>query len=556
MSALSADTIDARRGRPLSDVVRPRTEQAWQPVELSVAQRHDLVDIWLTMFRDVYVHYAQKRALYGFDAVRALYALRRQIPYLSAAGFVGELTLLINRLRDQHTQLYVRAADSAVTPYVAALPFLAESYGEHLSPTYVVTKISDDAGDPDFAVGAVLTTWNGVPFANAVDRYAETLTGGRPDARRARALETLTQRPLEFLAPPDELWVDIGYRLDGDAPGDADRTVRFEWRAIEPAKATTATDLIEMRTRRAIGATSEAARRARKLLFQPLLWQHDRAGNRRTAKAADWIETSFADAMSARRLTTSHGTFGYLRLWTFDVDQTDRFVDAVADVLGQLPRRGLIIDLRSNPGGVIDTAEQLFQLFAARRPIEPMRFAVRATEAMATIAEADGNGADFGDWAGSTRSALDLGEEFSQHLPISDADACNSRRQVYRGPIVAVVNANTFSCGDLFAAGIVDHEIGSIVSIGDATGAGGANVWTSSDVEYAYHAARLSLPALPPGISFSISVRRMARTGRSTGVVVEDVGVPGEDRYVMTRTDLFHGNQDLAEFCTGLLVAD
>jgi hypothetical protein len=184
-----------------------------------------------------------------------------------------------------------------------------------------------------------------------------------------------------------------------------------------------------------------------------------------------------------------------------------------------------------------------------------MRFAVRATEAMATIAEADGNGADFGDWASSTRSALDLGEEFSQHLPISDADACNSRRQVYRGPIVAVVNANTFSCGDLFAAGIVDHEIGSIVSIGDATGAGGANVWTSSDVEYAYHAARLSLPALPAGISFSISVRRMARTGRSTGVVVEDVGVPGEDRHVMTRTDLFHGNQDLAEFCTGLLVA-
>ena len=85
--------------------------------------------------------------------------------------------------------------------------------------------------------------------------------------------------------------------------------------------------------------------------------------------------------------------------------ETGRCVDAVADVLGRLPRRGLISDLRANPGGVIDTAGQLFQLFAARRPIEPMRFAVRATEAMATIAEADGNGADFGDWAGSTRSA-------------------------------------------------------------------------------------------------------------------------------------------------------
>jgi len=552
MTTLSDSAVAARRGRPLSDVLPPRATATWKPVELSVTQRHDLIDVWTTMFTDVYVHYIQKRALYGFDPIRALGALRRQIPYLDSAGFLRELTLLINRLRDQHTQLFVSAADQTLTGQVAALPFLVEPFGSHLSPTYVVTKTSDDVPDASLAVGARVTTWNGIPFARAVDLYAETLTGGRPDARRARALETLTQRPLEYLAPPDELWVDIGYRPDTLNAGDPDLSIRFEWRAIEPARAITADNLIGMRTRRAISITSETARRARKLLFATALWERDQTDDDPTAKAGDWMVTSFSDAVSARRITTSHGTFGYLRLWSFDVEHTSVFVNEIAGLLRRMPRKGLVLDLRSNPGGVIDTAERLFQLFT-RSHIEPARFGCRATPAMVQIAEADGNGADLADWATSTRAALDLGEEFSQHLPISDPDACNQLRRAYTGPIVAVVDANTFSCGDLFAAGIVDHGIGQIVSVGDATGAGGANVWTSDDIQYAYHAAGGHLPPIPPGISFSIAVRRMIRTGRSAGLAIEDVGIAGDEQYEMTNDDLLHGNADLAEFCTRML---
>ena len=81
-----------------------------------------------------------------------------------------------------------------------------------------------------------------------------------------------------------------------------------------------------------------------------------------------------------------------------------------------------------------------------------------------------------------------------------------------------MVNANTFSCGDIFTerASLIT-EIGQIVAIGEATGAGGANVWTSDDIEYAYQATRQRLPLRPPGISFSISVRRMAESGLFVG---------------------------------------
>ena len=149
---------------------------------------------------------------------------------------------------------------------------------------------------------------------------------------------------------------------------------------------------------------------------------------------------------------------------------------------------------------------------------------------MVAIAEADGNGADLADWAASTRGARRTRRGIlptsPDHRP-RDLQPTPSRPTP--GPVVAIVDANTFSCGDLFAAGILDHGIGSILSVGTATGAGGANVWTSDDIEYAYHAARRPLPPIPPGITFRSPVRRMTRTGLSTGLAIEDVGIHGND---------------------------
>ncbi|MCA5893885.1 hypothetical protein LEP48_11050 [Isoptericola sp. NEAU-Y5] len=550
MTSPSRAAVRARAGSRLDDVVPSRAEAGPVPVVLSVTQQHDLVDLWTALLGDVYVHDAQKRALYGYDPVRGLAALRREIPFVDSAGFLRALTAIVNRLRDQHTQLFVGAPGADA--YVATLPFLVESYGPYLSPTFVVTKTTDEVPDPAFRAGVRLTTWNAVPFARAVDLFAETLTGGRPDARRARALETLTQRPLAYLPPPDELWVDVGYRLPDDPATDGDRTARFEWRAIRPGVAATADDRVGSRTHRAIDVVGEATRCARKLLFATGLWESGRLDVQPRAKGTGWLRTGFADAVAARPVTTSHGTFGYLRIWTFDVRHPGRFVEEVARLLRALPADGLVVDLRSNPGGVIDAAERLFQLFTDRR-VEPVRFACRATAAMADIAEADGNGADLADWAGSLRAALDLGEPFSQHLPVADPDLCNGVERAYDGPVVAVVDATTYSCGDLFAAGVVDHGIGRVVAVGVATGGGGANVWTGDDVQYAYHAAHRTLPPLPPGIGFALAVRRMVRSGTGAGLAIEDVGVVGDERYEMTERDVVDGNHDLLEYCTGLL---
>jgi hypothetical protein len=361
----------ARRGAPLRTVVAPDAA-AVGDVTLTPVQRHDLIDLWTTLLTDVYVHDAQKRALYGIDPVRALAALRRDIPFLDSAGFLRALNRLVNRLRDQHTQLLI-GTGAATT--VAALPFLVEHLGAYTAPTFVVTKTS--VGVPrGFRPGVRLTTWNGVPVARAVDLHADTLSGGRPDARRARALATLTQRPLAYLPPPDELWVEVGYRRPGDPASAPDRAARMEWRVLAPGTAGTADDRVVTRTHRAVDAIGEHARRARKLLFATALWEQEQPGVA-LAKRPGWLATTFSDVLSARVVRTSHGEFGYLRIWSFDVQRPGAFVAEVARLLAALPGAGLVIDLRANPGGVIDAAERTLALLTDR--VEPARFACRAT---------------------------------------------------------------------------------------------------------------------------------------------------------------------------------
>jgi len=196
---------------------------------LTWGERLDIIDALSMVLGDVYAHLPLKRALYGFDIVRGLEHVRQQVATLSDLQFHRELTTLVNRLRDAHTQY--RGPWKKNSP-VASLPFLVEAYGPANAPTYVVSKVDRRAvRDPDFVAGVTIEYWNGIPFDRAVDIHAESETGGRPDARRARALESLTFRSLDYAPPPDEEWVVLGYR---DADGRS-HEIRLDWEGIDPA---------------------------------------------------------------------------------------------------------------------------------------------------------------------------------------------------------------------------------------------------------------------------------------------------------------------------------
>src|SRR6185312_14662352 len=180
-----------------------------------------------------------KRSMYAIDPVQRLRLLRQRCSSetpLDPIDFHVEMTEIVTGLRDAHTR-YV--GPSELEGQVAMLPFLVEAYGPPEAPHYIVSKLAADEAVTGsqrlFHEGVEIVTWNGVPMDRAVDRHADDETGGRPDSRRARALESMTLRALQYGPPPDERWVTVGYV---DLAG-VERNLRVDWRVVTPKRATT-----------------------------------------------------------------------------------------------------------------------------------------------------------------------------------------------------------------------------------------------------------------------------------------------------------------------------
>ena len=156
-------------------------------------------------------------------------------------------------------------------------------------------------------------------------------------------------------------------------------------------------------------------------------------------------------------------------------------------------------------------------------------------------------------WAPSLDDAVSTGELYAQPLPLTDPAWCNDLGRHYPGPAVAVVDANTYSSGDLFAAGWVDHDIGPLVMrrAGDRRRRGQRVDLRPAARRAGRHRPR-ARSRCPSGSatrsrSAARSVLRAPTACRSR--TSASSGVP----YEMTRADLLHGNRDLLAFCTDLL---
>ena len=373
----------------------------------------------------------------------------------------------------------------------------------------------------------------------------------------ARALDSLTFRPLGIGPPPDERWVIVGYRGRDDAPL---REHRFDWRFIYPGPAPDAAHpTAPAAAATAIHPDRALVRRAKKLSFNSDLWQTERqdrvAGVGVSVAGGGWITGQFQDNVSARVVRVAGRDYGYLRLWSFELSDDDGFIAEVMRLLAELPQDGLIIDLRGNPGGLIWAAERMLQLFTPGQ-ISPARFSIIASDLTRSMTDAPQNRRSLSPWRRTLLEAIGTGEVYSQSVPITATERCNDIGQVYGGPVIAIVDSTTYSAADLFAAGFADNAIGTVVSVGRATGAGGANVWWADTLNSVLAGTSHQLPRLPKGVGFTMSVRRATRIGASDGAPIEDIGIVGHRTYAMTRDDLLQGNVDLLTFCARLVEAE
>jgi len=512
--------------------------------QLSRADRLGLVDQALILMEQNFVHRPLKEAMHAVRPVQRLRLLRQRIEIgeerdLSEAWqFHQEMLEIFASVRDLHTNYILPPTFSGM---VAFLPFLIESFVEAGQRRYLVSHLVQGFDKPPFARGVEVLSWNGIPIDRAVALNAQRFAGSNPEARRARGIERLTVRPLLLSLPPDEDWVIVGYRTT-DGQG---HELRVDWHVAQPgdrdvqdllAPTAATANSVAIETAMGIDIDAEMAGRAKKILFAPPTTEAESALAKSGANEAADEVTSRRPEMSARVVETSHGRFGYVRIWTFaPADRNEPFEKFLSGFVGEfarlieaLPQEGLVVDVRSNGGGIIYAGEMLLQLLTPHH-IEPERLQFINTPLNMELCRLNGprSGIDLSPWVPSMSESVQTGAIYSRAFPITTEDMANSIGQRYYGPVVLVTDARCYSTTDIFAAGFQDHEIGAVLGVDMNTGAGGANVWTHELLRQLMQASPSSPYAqLPGGAQMRVAIRQTVRVGKRAGTL-NRAGNPG-----------------------------
>jgi hypothetical protein len=497
--------------------------------ELSHNERALIVEQAIMLLEGFHVNLPLKCAMYAVDPLRRLRLLshRLRTVFKTDRLFHREMTQIFNSLNDQHTNYSLPAPYNDAT---ASLPFTVEFCYDGVRPTYLATnvEVKSFAGTA-FRKGVEIIDWNGVPILRAVEMAGAQSPGGAGNvaARHGLGVYSLTVRPLRVLPPPDEEWVVVGYRTHS---GGKRCEIQAPWSVSRGSE-------IDKAPHRGSSVT-RGIQELRKSRFAP------------KAKGP----------FQAQEVTTPSGTFGYLRIFTFE----DTVIDDLIAEIEPLPQNGLIIDLRENNGGRIATAEQLLQVISPNYPqhkIEPERFCFINTPHTLQLCELQKNNLTLGPsglcpWIESIQSAMETGATYSASFVFTDPKSCNVKGRLrYPGRVIVVTDGLTRSAAEILAAGFQDHG-GRILGVDEMTGGAGANVRSHTELgKYFKKAKNSPFKSLPRKADFTVPIRRCQRVGPQAGNEIEDFGVRRDYCYRMTRNDLLNGNVDLINHAARILVS-
>jgi hypothetical protein len=341
-------------------------------------------------------------------------------------------------------------------------------------------------------------------------------------------LDSLTTRFMPRDGWPEEDWVVVGYRTRAGVP----REIEVNWKlsAILPTEGSLRLAEPDIDTR------LDGWRR-----IQRALSRRDDSGAAASRNRYRTIPTSYDSVFEAREYGSGASAFGYIRIRRFVRDglKDNDLIREFVKLLGDVPPKRLVLDIRDNPGGAIAVAERLLQTLTGVK-IQPANFEFRNTQPNLDLCNED---AGLVPWIPSIKRGLASGKLYSDGLPKTDPDECNSIGRKYLGKSVLITNARSYSAADFFAAGFQDHGIGPILGVHSRTGGGGANVW-----EYAKKFNQLMprrYPELCAGISFAVAMRRSRRVGPNAGKLLEEEGVVANEVQELTRKDVLEDDIDI-----------
>lgn len=530
-------SADAPRARGAARDLGTFLSSCERHARLSRRDRLRIVEQALLLMEMNYVHLPMKRAIHAIDPIQQLKLLRFQLAEWNVdleetISFHRRMLSIFGSTRDLHTLYLLPEPYKDCTAY---LPFLIEQCFERGAERFIVTRTAldgevpspDDGREARFERGVEVLGWNGVPIGRAIEINGDSQAGSNPDARFARGLDNLTIRPLNSSLPPDEHWVDILYRAKNGVVAS-----HREYWLVHKTSDAAGSSSEQSRKRAAVDLKRTRILEVKKTLYP----RHDSA-----------TLGSLKDVLYAVKKTINGQTLGYIRLFSFDVDDASRFARSVARLITKdgFPQDGLILDVRGNPGGNIRAAESLLQLFTPQR-IEPELFEFINTPLNFQICKSAPDGWDLKRWLPSIGDSVLTGATYSAGFPLSRDSLCNGIGQVYSGPVVLITDALSYSATDIFAAGFQDNGVGVVLGTGGNTGAGGANFWSLDDLMRAQKGDPESpFKPLPKGAEMIVAMRRSIRVGARAGSPLEEFGVAPDVLHFMTERDVLDDNHDL-----------
>ena len=561
---------------------------------LTLDERKAIVEMALIALGQAYVHLPLKIAMHAINPLQRLRILQNRLEESSQDGLSTELDFhkemldIFTSLRDLHTNY------TLPEPYsnrAAILPFLVESCIKNPQQStdvktkearqFIVTQVGiperlKQMLPPDFKVsppptfkrGVEITYWNGVPMQHAVDINASKKAGSNLAARFARGLENMTLRPMRSSLPPDEDWVVIGYRTEDGQ----DLEWKQEWLVFMPptppkpagVASVTSSAMSEYSYKMGIDLTTELVRMMKQYMFAPphvldreqILAKTDSV--EKLVNKAEGLTSVIPSVFRAEKISEN---VGYIRIYSFAGTKPqqisgdawiEQMVEEFRRLITNLPKKGLIIDVRGNGGGYITFSERILQFLTPKEIIpEPYSF---ISSPLTSELTRDTSEAGFKFWHSSISESLSTGSIFSGGYYITEREEANRIGQVYHGPIILITDALCYSATDLFAAGFQDHGIGTVLGVNDNTGAGGANVWEYELLRQILDGSKYKLTQFPFS-PFRIAIRRNVRIGERAGTPVEDLGIKPDIVYSMTRRDLLEGNVDLIKKAVEILAS-
>ena len=528
---------DARNARRTERDLGTFLSSADRRATLSRQERLRIVEQALLLMEMNYVHLPMKRAIHAIDPIQQLKLLRFKlaewnVDLESTIDFHRRMLSIFGSTRDLHTLYLLPEPYRDCTAY---LPFLIEQCFDR-GKRFIVTRtaisggvptLSDDGREARFERGVEVLAWNGLPIARAIEINGEAQAGSNPDARFARGLDNLTIRPLNTSLPPDELWVDILFRAKNGVVA----THREYW-LVHRTSDTSESPTPQSKKRAALDL-----KRTRILEVKKELYSRDNS---------DTLG-SIEDVLYALKKTVNGQALGYIRLFSFDVDDARQFVKKFTRLITKenFPQDGLILDVRGNPGGNIRAAESLLQLFTPNT-IEPELFEFINTPLNFQICKSAPDNWDLKRWLPSLGDSVLTGATYSAGFPLTRFELCNGIGQMYYGPVVLITDALSYSATDIFAAGFQDNEVGVVLGTGGNTGAGGANFWSLDDLLRAQKTDPKSpFKKLPKGAEMIVAMRRSIRVGVRAGSPLEEFGVSPDVLHLMTKRDILNDNVEL-----------